>query len=408
MASDVYLVHLKTRYLAALCATILVSVFLNVGAPVAWAQAPDTALVNTPIPETDTSALIKELGLIESRLPVRDMIKGWHRPEKIVVFPDNNTNRITWLQEVARGVKLIAVHNREEAIKELADADAQVGTYCNRELIASAGPNFHWMHDMHTGMEACFGDNMLDKLKTGGSIVVTNTQRVFGDAVAVHATALMLALARGLDLYARMDSTGHLTSVPLQRLWELEGRTLLIAGFGSVGSEMARLGHDLGMHVIATNRTIPTNLPSYVEHVGLPNELGDMIGKADVVMVALPLTPETTNLFNADIFAKMKHGAMFINVARGAEVVNADLVAALKSGQVGYFGADVTEPANLPADDPLFTAPNVLITRHMAAQAIDSSIATGGENSWAIARENLRRYVAGDKLLSVVDPERGY
>src|SRR6185437_6741435 len=113
------------------------------------------------------------------------------------------------------------------------------------------------------------------------------------------------------------------------------------------------------------------------------------------------------HMFNAGLFSKMKHGVMFINVARGGLVADADLIAALKSGQVGSFATDVTEPFDLPPDDPLFDAPNVLITPHMAAQAIDAENGVGGETTWAIARENLRRYVNGDKLLSVVDPRRG-
>jgi phosphoglycerate dehydrogenase-like enzyme len=364
--------------------------------------------VSTPLPDPDMAPIIKDLHLTEGRQPVSEMIKGWRKPKKIVVWPDNNTNRIAWLQEVAPGVKLVAVHSRQDLARELADADGQIGDICRKEYVAAAGPDFHWIHDHHVGMEACFGADVPAKLQVGGSVVVTNTQRVFSSAVATHAFALMLALGRGIDLYARMNPSGHFAPVPYERLWEFEGRTLLIAGLGGIGSQMAKMGHDLGMHVIATNGSIPPTVPDYVEHVGLPGELVDMIRKADVVMSALPQTPQTINLFNASLFANMKKGAMFINVARGSQVVQADLIAALKSGQVGAAGLDVTEPNRLPENDLLFSAPNILITPHMAAQAIDAANGTGGEATWDVARENLRRYVNGDKLLSVVDPTRGY
>ena len=109
---------------------------------------------------------------------------------------------------------------------------------------------------------------------------------------------------------------------------------------------MANLANGLGMRVIATNATIPDNAPAFIEHIGLPNELGGMIGQADVVMLALPLTPDTTHLFNAAMFAKMKRGVIFVNEARDEEEVDSDLIAALQSGQVSAAGLDDPSPDN--------------------------------------------------------------
>ena len=120
-------------------------------------------------------------------------------------------------------------------------------------------------------------------------------------------------------------------------------------------------------------------------------------------MSALPLTPETANLFNADLFAKMKKGALFINVARGDEQVDADVAAALKSGQLSSAGFDLIDD-----NSPLYNAPHVIITPHVAAQNVDDQLGRGGEQIWAVARENLRRFVNGDKMLSVIDPVKGY
>jgi phosphoglycerate dehydrogenase-like enzyme len=164
------------------------------------------------------------------------------------------------------------------------------------------------------------------------------------------------------------------------------------------------------MTVIAT-RNSSRQGPDTVSYVGLPGELPDLVGKADVVVLAAPLTPDTQHLFNAAMFARMKKGALLINIASGGEVVSEDLVAALKSGQLGGAGLDLADPENpsrLPPGDPLFGAPNLIMSPETASHAVDTDAASGGEDMWVIARENLKRYIAGDKLYSLVDAQRGY
>ena len=140
-----------------------------------------------------------------------------------------------------------------------------------------------------------------------------------------------------------------------------------------------------------------------MSRVGLSDELPAMIGEADVVVAALPLVPATTHLFDAKMFARMKKTAFFINVARGGSVVTADLVQALTTGRIAGAGLDVVDPEPLPPDHPLWRAPNVIITPHISA---GSDLPP--EQRWVVARENLRRYVAGEKMLSEVDVRRGY
>jgi phosphoglycerate dehydrogenase-like enzyme len=361
---------------------------------------PDTS----PLPEPNMPALIKSLGLVESKLPAREFIKGWRRPKKITVSLDNNVHRLDWLKEVVPpDVQLVVVgRDGAELANALKDADGVIGQ-CSRALIDAAGPNLHWVHSTGVGMENCFTGDVPARLKDG-TIAVTNSARLEGSSVASHGIAIMAALSRGLDEYARMDATGKFTTEPYPRLESLQGKTVLIAGLGGVGSGMAALAHGLGMRVIATNGSIPANPPPYIEHIGLPNELGDMVGQADVVMTALPLTNQTTHLFDAAMFAKFKKGAIFVNVTREEEEVDADLIAALNSGQISSAGFDV-----IADDSPLWSVKkNIIITPHVAAQNVDSSLVRDGATIWAVARENLRRYIAGDKLISVVDPAKGY
>jgi phosphoglycerate dehydrogenase-like enzyme len=236
-----------------------------------------------------------------------------------------------------------------------------------------------------------------------GSVAISNSSRLEGNSVAGHGIALMMALSRGLDQYVLQDKTQKFTTETYPRMWSLQGRTIVIAGLGGVGSGMATLASGLGMRVLATNGSIPANPPDTIEHIGLPGELESLVGQADVVMTALPLTAQTTGLFNAAMFAKFKKGAIFINVTREEEQVDADLVAALASGQISSTGQDSVIPSS-----PLWQAKNIIITPHVAAQNVDAMLSRGGEQTWAVARENLKRFINGDKMLSVVDTVKGY
>jgi phosphoglycerate dehydrogenase-like enzyme len=181
----------------------------------------------------------------------------------------------------------------------------------------------------------------------------------------------------------------------------IAGKKLLVAGLGGIGMEVARLGAALGMQVSGT-RNSSREGPDFVSYVGLSGELNDLAAQADVVVNALPLTADTAGLFNEEFFSSIKPGAIFVNVGRGKTVVTEDLLAALESGQVRAAGLDVTNPEPLPADSALWQRSDVIITPHVAG--------FGGERERhaVLLMENLRRYVAGDPLLNVVDPGKGY
>jgi phosphoglycerate dehydrogenase-like enzyme len=122
-----------------------------------------------------------------------------------------------------------------------------------------------------------------------------------------------------------------------------------------------------------------------------------------VIVSAVPLTAETRGMYDQRFFAALKPTAYFINVARGASVVTDALVQALNEGRLAGAGLDVVDPEPLPANHPLWKAPRVLITPHISAQSDFL-----GEARWTVAVENLRRYAAGERMLNVVDLERGF
>ena len=131
--------------------------------------------------------------------------------------------------------------------------------------------------------------------------------------------------------------------------------------------------------------------------------MNELAAKADVVINTVPLTDQTRGIFNTEFFDVMKPTAYFITVGRGGSTVTADLVAALKSGSIGGAGLDVTDPEPLPAGHPLWSMPRVIITPHTAG-----SSDKGRDRLYLMMKENLRRYVNGEPMLSVVDIERGY
>ena len=343
-----------------------------------------------------TARLIEELGLRESPVALRDRA-GWTRPRKVVLMGADPA-RLAWMQQVAPGVTLVAPADRAGAAREAVDADAVIGE-CVPEVI-QAGSKLRWVQRMYAGVERCLAIPGF----AGRGIVLTNMQKVAGSVMAEHVLAFLFGLTRGFASYipAQTKSEWADEAVPESRMWEVKGRTMLVVGLGGIGTEVARRAHALGMTVIAT-RNSGTQGPDYVAEVGLPDKLPAFAARADVIVNTLPLTPETRGLFDRKLFDAAKRGALFINVGRGATVVTADLIEALNDGRIGGAGLDVTDPEPLPPDHPLWRAPNVLITPHVSA-----GLEGNEEPRWLLARENLRRYVAGDKLLSEVDLAKGY
>jgi len=342
----------------------------------------------------DTASVVAALGLREGAAPVREM-KGWEKPRKIVVLVDS-PERLAWFRDAAPGVTLVGAGGPKDALAQIADADAVVG-FCQQDIV-NAGARLRWVHTQTAGVEGCVA---VPKVRDGG-VVLTNTQRLNGPNIAEHTFGLLLGLTRKINIAVGNQRDGLWDGRGMRSVMDLEGKTMLIAGLGGIGTDIAKRADAFGMRVIAT-RNSGREGPPFVAKVGLANELPDMVGEADVVVNVTPLTPETTGLFNAGMFARMKPGAYFINVGRGQSVVTADLVAALQSGKLAGAGLDVTDPEPLPKDHPLWRTPNVIITPHTAG-ASELKM----DRAWILMRENLRRFVAGDALYSVVDVKRGY
>jgi phosphoglycerate dehydrogenase-like enzyme len=193
---------------------------------------------------------------------------------------------------------------------------------------------------------------------------------VNANAVAEHAIALLLALARLLPEAVRNQERrfwrGMIGALD-RREQELAGKTLLLVGLGRIGGRIAALAAALGMRVVAVRRDPAAGAGGAHEVHGLA-ALDRLLPAADVLLLACPLTPETEDLIDARRLALLEPGALFVNVARGRCVVEEALVEALASGRLAAAAIDVAREEPLPPDSPLWTAPNLLITPHTAGE----------------------------------------
>ncbi len=349
-------------------------------------------------------SFVTRLGLREGESPTADS-PGWVRPSKVIVA-DLWPGRTTELASIAPDVTLIVAQDLEEALAEIHDADAVLGWLTPG--ILRNGERLRWVQLPAAGVERYLSIPGL----ADHDLVLTNAQRIFAAGGAEHVLGMALMLSRRLHTALQLQRERRWDIAPLtgpnpysgagSELLELRGRTMLVAGLGGIGTEVARIAHGIGMRVIAT-RNSRREGPAFVDYVGLASELDSLVSEADVIVNSLPLTPATEGLFDAAMFARVKPTAFFINIGRGRTVNTAALTAALREGRLAGAGLDVTEPEPLPVDHELWGMPNVIITPHIGGDS-DAHM----ERLWLLFQENLRRFIEGEALLSVVDRERGY
>jgi phosphoglycerate dehydrogenase-like enzyme len=268
----------------------------------------------------DVNTALQRFPLAESAKNAKELIPHWTLPKKIVVIVDTPA-RTAWLQEaMPSGVTVVGVPNDAAAQKELPDAYAFILANGDCGFVHGEGnadmfkndPHLEWVHSASGGTDQC----LISPQLANGAILLSNSQKVKSNALAESAYGFIFALARNMDIASANTHAGAFGSVrPTRPPKSLSGATMLVVGLGGSGTEVARIAHELGMTVIAT-RASGHDGPPYVEYVGLSDELLNLIGRADIVVVAAPLTPETKGMFNSAMFSRMKRGAMFVDFTR--------------------------------------------------------------------------------------------
>ncbi len=236
------------------------------------------------------------------------------------------------------------------------------------------------------------------------AVILTNGRDVHGPVVAEHVIALIFALAKNLHLAARFQQKREWGQEPVWHAHPhprlIAGATLGLVGLGSIGRRVARHASALGMRVIATRGNPEKGTVEGVEQV-VP--LDQLLAQSDYVVLAAPVTPATGSLIGEKQLAQMKPDACMINVSRGQLVNDSALVRALREKKIGGAALDVFEKEPLPSSSPYWDLENVLITPHTAGLAEKL-----WEREYDLFTENLRRYVAHQPLLALVDKQRGY
>lgn len=331
---------------------------------------------------------------------------------KLVIHPPVNEPRLGRIVTAAAPMTVVNCLSDAEALAEIRDADALFG-YLTPPLLAAA-TKLRWTQSPTASMEKYLYPELVRS-----PVVVTNMRGIFSDVIADHVFGYILMFAKNFHIYLRQQ---------MRREWRMLGReagelpgyggpgevhpsdraaitladcTLTVVGLGGIGAEVARRGRSFGMNVLGVD-PVAKEAPKGVR-LFRADQLDDALGQADFVVIAAPHTPETYKLFDRSRIQKMKRSAYLINVGRGVIVDLAGLTAALIAGEIAGAGFDVFEIEPLPADHPLWTMENVIITPHTAAASPRVP-----ERHLATLLDNLGRFVRGEPLMNVVDKSKWF
>jgi phosphoglycerate dehydrogenase-like enzyme len=277
--------------------------------------------------------------------------------------------------------------------------------------LSQRAPNLKWVQLLSAG-----ADHALAAVK-GASFTLTTASGIHATPIAEYTVASMLAYAHGFHqlIRAQLRHEWKRSGFP-GTAQELRGLTFGIIGYGSIGRESARMAQALGMRVLALKRDPANRRDDGWCPAGLgdpegtipekffgPEQREEIVRESDYLSVTLPLTEHTRKFIGAKEIAAMRPDAYIVNIGRGEVIDEAALIEALKAGKIGGAGLDVFEKEPLPKESPIWDLENVILTPHMSG-------ANRGyvDKACALFADNLRRFVAGQPLLNVVNPQLGY
>jgi phosphoglycerate dehydrogenase-like enzyme len=316
-------------------------------------------------------------------------------PLRIVLCYPVEPQHVEAIQAVAPDAEIVDAGQERVAV-ELPSADIFCGhakVPVSWDDVVAAG-RLRWIQSSAAGLDHCLVPSVIDS-----SIPVTSASGVLADQVAEHALGLAIACTRRLPLFLRQQASREFVRRPTR---DLTGASVGIIGLGGVGRRLVEVLQPFRCHILATDY-FPVDKPPQVAHLGPPEELRDLLPRVDILFLTAPLTPQTDRMIDAEALASLRPGAILINVARGRLVVTEALVDALHSGHLDSAAVDVTAEEPPPAGSPLWTAPRLIITPHVAGQSkrrIDAMT--------EFFCDNLQRYLRGESLVNLVDKRLGF
>jgi phosphoglycerate dehydrogenase-like enzyme len=321
------------------------------------------------------------------------------------------------IRAVAPGARIVTLSVEGLADEPVEDVEVLLRGWLSSDafdrLLAHA-PRLHWVHSASAGVERA-----LTPAARARGIVITNARGVFSRPIAEYVMMMILAVSRKLP--GLLELQRERTWQPLEGT-ELRDVTVGIVGLGSIGRAVGALATAFGCRVVATRRRPGEGSAEarteraaglaageftfgemMLDRVGGPETLPSLLAESDFVVLATPLTPDTEEMIDEATLALMKPGAWLINVARGRLVDERALIRALHDGPIGGAILDTFRDEPLSPSSPFYDLPNVIVTPHTSwssGRVLDRSV--------ELFCDNLRRYAAGEPLLNIVDPTRGY
>lgn len=316
---------------------------------------------------------------------------------KIVLANVPPAERLAPFQQAYPDVQFVAATRREDAVKLVEDADAFFGGMTNEEFLAAK--RLRWIQSQSAGVEWMWKIPSI----AASDVVVTNARGAHAATIAEHAFALLLAHTRQVKMHYDFQGEHQWVRGEMgKHLHGVKGLTMGIIGFGNIGRNIGRRAAAFEMEVLAVDAH-PGPSGDGVKEVWPLERLNDMCRQADVLVISAPITPQTRGMVGREQINLMKDGSYLIAVSRGGIVDEPALIEALTSGKLAAAGLDVQATEPMPPTDPLWEAPNVLLTPHDSGA---SKLTT--DLVWSIFFENVGRFVKGQELTNTVDKKLGY
>ena len=302
--------------------------------------------------------------------------------------------QVTRIRKSAPDTTVLLSHERDVVEQALDSIEIAVGSF-PRDLFAKAR-NLRWYQQWSAGADWLMRHPEVADM----DFVLTSASGVHSVPISEHIFALLLALARQLP-QAFQAQTRQAWQSP-SGVFELAGKTMLLIGVGEIGKRTALLAQAFGMHVLGVRHDPTKGVPG-VDIMAGPAQLHDLLPKADVVVLTVPLTKATSGLIGEQEFSVMRKDAYLINIGRGGTIQEDALLRALQEGRIAGAGLDVFETEPLPEDSPLWQMNNVIITAHYSGSTPEYN-----ERALTIFLDNLTRYQNGKPLFNVIDKQTGY
>ncbi|MGI6208749.1 MAG: D-2-hydroxyacid dehydrogenase [Anaerolineae bacterium] len=334
----------------------------------------------------------------------------------LAIFSSMSFTDAQWdrLRRVAPGAVIHQVPAQDPAEVGSHVGDAEVAIIDgNHNFDPVLAPNLRWVQTASAGVNLLLGKELWQS-----DVVICNASGIQVRSMAEWAFSVILAFRHRLPyLRERQKQRVWVPTDPLgHSLGDLAGLTMGVVGYGSIGREVGRLAKAFGMRLVAT--TVDPDKPADTGYVlpgtgdpeGVlpdvlegPEWLMELLGQSDVVVLTVPSTPATFRMMGAAQFQAMRPSAMFVNMSRGTVVDEAALDQALREGWIAGAALDVTEVEPLPGDSPLWGHENLILTPHI------SWLSPGYyDRLMDLFAENVRRYLAGEPLINVVDRQRAF